>query len=121
MALDRKTSVGVGLATMALVWGTYSQVTPKVVDLRVGRAGDHDAAAAEKVARWTAGGLVVVISVLSKDATVFIMGGTAVIAFSWMHRHANLVNPETGMASVPSSRELMHAGVGDAAGYGPVG
>jgi hypothetical protein len=106
---------------MALVWGTYDQVCPKVVDLRVGRPGDHDAASAEKTARWTSGALVVVISLIAKDATVFIMGGTAVIAFSWMHRHANLVSNETGRASVPSSRELMHAGVPDPSGYGPVG
>ena len=108
--LDRKTSVGVGVATMGLVWGVYNQVCPKVADLRASRSGDAAAAASEKTARWTAGMLVVGVSLLTRDATVFILGGTAVVAFSWMHRHANMVNPNTGASTMPTARRTVHPG-----------
>lgn len=119
MALDRKTSVAVGLGAMGLVWGVYGQVCPKVADLRVGTPNDADATSAEKAARWTSGALVVGISLITRDATVFIMGGVAVVAFSWLHRHANAVNPTMGSAVTPSSRSVHAAPDGVTAGYSP--
>lgn len=117
--LDSKTSVAIGLGTMGLVWGIYGQVVPKVADLRVHASNDRDAASAEKAARWTSGGAVVAIALITRDPTVFIMGGTAVIAFSWLHRHANAVDPMTKTPIIPSSRETMHAGDGTPGGYTP--
>lgn len=116
MALERKTSVAVGLATMGLVWGVYGQVLPRVADLRAGDAHNDQAASAEKAARWTSGGLVVGVSLITKDPTVFIMGAVAVIAFSWLHRHANAIDPQLGTTVIPSSRAMMHDMV-PAAGY----
>lgn len=107
--LDPKTSIAVGLGLMGLVAYTYDQVLPEVADIRVANPGDSHIAAAEKTARWTAAGLVVLVSVIAADATVFIMGGTAVIALSWMHRHANFVHPTQGTVSLPSSRNTVHA------------
>ena len=106
--LDSKTSVAIGLGAMGLVWGIYGQVVPKIADLRVSAANDRDANSAEKAARWTSGGAVVVISLITRDATVFILGGSMVIAMSWLHRHANAVDPTTKTPIVPSSRDLVH-------------
>jgi hypothetical protein len=101
MALKRETSVGVGLAVMGLSWAVYTQVTPRVADLRVSRPNEVNALAAEKTARWTAGAIVVGVSLVTRDATVFIMGGIMVVALSWMHRQANMVNPATAGAFAP--------------------
>ncbi len=121
-ALNRQASVGVGLATIGLVGFTYGQFCPKVADMRVSNPNDREAAGSEKAARWTAGALVVLVSLISKDVTVFVMGGGALVAFSWQHRYANTYNPETGVASrMPDSRALVHAGDGVPAGYSPVG
>jgi hypothetical protein len=119
MSLPRQQAVGVGLATMGLVWGVYGQIMPSVADLRTGPSGETNATSAEKAARWTSGILVVGIGAITRDATVFIMGGVAVIAFSWLHRHANMVNPSMGSAVLPSSRRVHESTDGVSAGYTP--
>lgn len=116
--LDAKTSVAIGLGSMALVWGIYGQALPPLADVRVGGANDPDAASAEKAARWTSAAAVTVIAVIAKDATVAIMGGSMMIALSWLHRHANAVDPMTKTPIVPSSAQLVHAGDGAPEGYG---
>ena len=121
MSLDRKTSVGVGLATIGLVAVTYGQFCPNAADLRAGTPNDRMASGSEKAARWTAGALVTLVSLITKDPTVFVMGGSAVVAYSWQHRYANMVNPMTASALIPSSRQTVHAGDGLPAGYAPVG
>ena len=105
--LSRPASVGVGLALAGLTWGVYSQVMPTVTDLRVGPAGDRDAAAAEKAARWASGGLVVAVSLITRDATVFVFGASMVIVLSWVHRHANMHDPDASPTSMPASRRSM--------------
>lgn len=109
MPLDRKGSVGVGLAVAALVYGIYDQTVPPTVDIRVQQAGDRDLAAAEKNARWISAGLVGVVSIITMDATVFILGGSMVVALSWSKRHANHCAP--GMVqNMPSSRQVLSNG-----------
>lgn len=115
--LDRKTSVGVGLATMALVYGIYDQTVPATIDVRVQQAGDRDLAAAEKNARWISGAVVAGIALITMDATVFIMGAGMVIALSWSKRHANYCDPTRG-TSMPSSRQILDQG-NVSAGYSP--
>lgn len=105
---DRKTALAIGLATMGLVAYTYDQILPEVTDIRAAPEGNSTIASAERAARFTSAGLVIGISVISRDATVFIMGAVAVIALSWLHRHANMVNPTTGRLSLPSSRAMLH-------------
>jgi len=115
--LNRQTSVGVGLATAALVYGIYDQTVPRTVDIRVQQAGDRDLAAAEKNARWISGAAVLVVSLITMDATVFVLGATMVVALSWSKRHANYCQPG-GVANIPSSRQIQNADqVG--AGYTP--
>jgi hypothetical protein len=104
MALERKTSVAVGLATMAGVWMIYQNKLPAMVDVRANGNNDGDASAAEKTARWTSAVVVVGVSVLTGDMTVFIMGAIAIIGESWAHRHANAYDPMTGGVVVPPPR-----------------
>lgn len=116
MALKRETAVAVGLATMGLTWAVYSQVTPRVADLRVSKPNEPNAAAAEKTARWTAGMMIVGISVVTRDPVVFIMGGISLVALSWMTRHANTVNPMEVGNYMPTSPVSVHTGDGAPAG-----
>jgi hypothetical protein len=62
---------------------------------------------------------VVALSLITRDATVFILGGSAVVLFSWLHRHANAVDPMTKTPIIPSSRMTVHAGDGLPVGYSP--
>lgn len=91
-------SLTVGLATAALVYGIYMNALPPIVDLKTTPANDPQVAGTEKAAAWTAAAAVAGISLISKDATVFIIGGSMVIALSWWNKHANMVDPNFGMA-----------------------
>lgn len=98
--LKPEVSISVGLATGALVWSIYSKATPPVTDIRVGPPGDKDLDAARKAAAWTAAGAVAAISLIAKDPTVFILGGSMVVVVDWWTRHANEVNPLSGFVSM---------------------
>lgn len=105
MALKPEISLPVGLATAAVVYGIYMNALPPVVDLRATPANDGQVASTEKAAAWTAAAVVGGISLISKDATVFIIGGSMIIALSWWNKHANMVDPQFGMA-VPKGEML---------------
>jgi methyl coenzyme M reductase alpha subunit len=104
-----------------LVYGIYDQLLPNVTEIRVQAPGDRDIAAAEKTARWTSAAMVAAVAVISLDATVAIIGGAAVIMFSWAHRHANMVDPQLGTASAPSSRQVLQTAGPTVTGYTPGG
>jgi hypothetical protein len=91
-------SIGVGLAVGTVVYGIYQGALPPVADVRSLDAHNQDVAASERMAGWTAAAVVAGISLLAKDGTVFIIGGSMVIAMSLWHRHANAVNPVEGRA-----------------------
>jgi hypothetical protein len=121
MALKREVSLGVGLATAALVYAVYSRALPTLADVRAGAPADVQAGKSEKSAAWTATAVVAAVSLLSRDPTVFIIGGASVVGLSWLHRHANFVNPSQGAASMPTSRTVHNDLLNANAGYTPSG
>jgi hypothetical protein len=94
-------SIGLGLALAVAVVAIYDHMLPTVAETRVNQAGDRDLAAAERTATWTASVLVGAVSLLAKDATAFVIGGSVIVAHAWTHRHANHYDPEQGKISVP--------------------
>lgn len=121
MALKREVSLGVGLATAALVWGVYNSALPSIAEARVSAPSDNDLNAAERTATWTSAAVVAGVSLLAKDPTVFVLGGAMVVVLAWWHRHSNMVNPMTGLANIPSSRQVMNEINTANAGYTPAG
>lgn len=119
MALKREVSLGVGLATAALVWGVYNSALPSIADVRVGSPGDGDIAASERTATWTAAAVVAGVSLLAKDPTVFVLGGAMVVTLAWWHRHSNMHNPSLGSSFIPSAANVMGAAMDADAGYTP--
>lgn len=105
MALKPEISLPVGLACAAVVYGVYSNGLPPVVDIRTAQQNHPDVDAAERTAAWTSAAVVAGISLIARDPTVFIIGGSMVIAMSWWHRHANNVNPEWSLAVPHASDE----------------
>lgn len=101
--MKAEASLGMGLAVGVLVWGIYQHSVPALVDHRVGDVGDVNAAAAERAATWTAAAVVAGVSLIAKDPTVFVIGGSIMVVKSFLHRHANLVNAVTGRATAPGS------------------
>jgi hypothetical protein len=91
--LKPEVSIGVGLATAAIVLATYSHSLPSVADVRTASPNDTDINAARRTASWTSAGVVAAVSLIAKDPTVFVIGGGMVIALDWWHRYADQVNP----------------------------
>lgn len=96
--LPPQASIGVGLATSALVYSIYQKGLPPIADIRVAASQDRDIRASEKQATWTATGLVAGVSLIARDPDIFVIGGLTVIVLAWYHRHANMVSPLTGKA-----------------------
>lgn len=120
MALKREISLGVGLATAALVWGVFNVALPSVADARVAPPDDGDLRAAERAATWASAAAVAGVSLLAKDPTVFILGGSMVIVLAWWHKHSNHNDPTfSGSAMMPSSRSVMDPASAADSGYSP--
>lgn len=98
MALRPEASVGVGLATAALVASIYSRHLPTSADLRVADQGDPDAESARKQAMWASAGVVAAISLMTKDPTIFVIGGAMTVAIDWADRVDIWTNPFTKSA-----------------------
>jgi len=107
--LKPETSVMVGLGVAAGVAAIYSNALPTIADLRVGQQGDRDAASAERGAAWAAAALVVGISAITGDYTVLTIGGGTWLFMTWLHKHANEVDPRTGKASMSGGEPDMYA------------
>lgn len=103
MALAPTASLGMSLATLAVVQAIYSNATSPLNDIRSLDKNNTDVNASERAATWLAAGVVGGISLLAKDPTIFTIGGIGVIAMAWMHRHAdqvdNVTNSATGYAT----------------------
>jgi len=96
--LPPQASLGVGLATAGVVYAIYTKAMPPIADIRVADSQNRDLAASERLATWTAVGVVSGISLMAKDPDIFVIGGITTIALAWWHRHANMVSPLTGKA-----------------------
>lgn len=99
MSLKPETSVMVGLGVAAGVAAIYSNALPTIADLRVGQQDDRDASAAEKGAAWTSAALVGGVAAITGDGSVLVIGGVTWLFMTWLHKHANAVDPRTGTAS----------------------
>jgi hypothetical protein len=98
MALRPEMSVMVGLATATVVFAVHSKALPSTADVRSLPAHQNDLDAAERTASWISAATVAGISLITGDMTVFIIGGSMVIAMAWWNRHSNMVIPELGKA-----------------------
>jgi hypothetical protein len=99
MALAPRDSLALGMATGGIAFTVFNLSLPPLTDVRSAEPEDHDIFAAERTATWVAAGIVTGVALMAGDATVFIIGGTVVIAMAWLYRHANEVSPLSGNAT----------------------
>lgn len=104
-------SLGLGLATATVAYAIYQKGTPTHADIRVGKQGDDALETARKQSAWLAAGTVAGISLLAKDATIFIIGGLSVVALDWLTRSNNWTNPLSGRVDLnPFTTEVAERG-----------
>jgi len=101
--LKPEVSIGVALATGAIVAGVYFNALPPLTDVRVAPRQNRDVGASRKAAAWTAAGVTAAISLIAKDPTVFVVGAGMTVVMDWWYRHADAVDPRSGKASVVSA------------------
>lgn len=106
MALKPEVSMMVGLATATLVYGVYSNATPTLAEIRATPKENPQLDSSRKTAAWTSAAVVAGVSLIARDATVFILGGGMVVALDWWHRHGNMVNPTNNRATAPMMDQL---------------
>lgn len=96
MALKVETSLVVGLATAAVVYGIYQFNLPSNAATRASQAGNQHIESARKTATWEAAAVVGGISLLAGDPTVFVIGGGVLVMLDFAHRFANNTDNVTG-------------------------
>jgi hypothetical protein len=112
MGFKPEVSLAVALATATVVYAIHQNATPNLADVRSLESNNSDVQSAERTASWVSAGVVAGISLLAKDATIFIIGGSMVIAMAWMTRHADQVDTVTKRATSIKPTDI----VGNSAG-----
>ncbi len=89
-------SIVAGIATGALVIAIYQMNVGNVVQIHMTPAHDTNVEASRKKAAIQAVAAVSAVSLLTKDATIFILGGGMIVLLDWHVRHAAAAAPDTG-------------------------
>jgi hypothetical protein len=111
MSLKPEHSLGASLAVMALDYGITTMNMPTLSDTK--NSPPHNAAieSARKATIWTQVSVCAALSLLAKDANIFIFGAGFAVALDWYQRHANLVHPGTGQVTMPPEGGPVPGGV----------
>lgn len=89
-------SVLLGGVTVLTVLAIYGKTLPNTAMMHATQANDVNLESGRKKATITAEVLLGAISLITRDANVFILGGLTIIALDWHSRHANATSPTTG-------------------------
>lgn len=89
-------SIGIGIATMVAVYAIYDRSLPDAATMHATDAGDINIESGRKKATITSAGILAVITLLTKDVNVFILGGVTLFALDMHARHANASDKDTG-------------------------
>lgn len=105
-------SVMVGVAGVAVVYGIYQMNMPNLTEVHGAKAHNGSVASSQKKAMWGSAATVGALFLLTKDATVFTLGGLMFLYEEWSYRHANAVNPMSGKVQPlgPSAGQSMDMG-----------
>lgn len=95
-------SVMVGVSTAALVGFVYSYGIPNLATIGATQAQDLNIESGRKKAAWTGAVVVAGLSLLTRDKTVFVIGGVTLIALDFHARHAN-ATPPTSTSAIASN------------------
>ena len=104
MALKPEVSLTVAAATGALVYGIFQAELPSMADVHAAPANNTYVTRSVNVAGWTAAAVVAGVSLLAKDPTVFVVGGSLAAFLTWRAKHANMTNPATNQIVSPADQ-----------------
>lgn len=107
--------ISIALATGVMAYAAYQVAIPSAADIRSLEPNNKDVQSSERVAAWTAAGLVSLVALLTKSPAVFTVGGAVVVGTSWTARHADQVSSVSGKAAslIPAPAKGTEGVVGD--------
>jgi hypothetical protein len=103
--LNPSQSVGVGIGIAAVDLLIFQMHLPPITDIRTAsptnpanpaKPGNPDVETARRQAVMYCVGINGLISLITRDWNVFLIGGIATVSMSYISAHANAVNPLTG-------------------------
>jgi hypothetical protein len=89
-------SIIIGLATGITVYAVYDRSLPNAAQMHATDPGDVNIEAGRKKATMTSAAVLGVVTLLTKDVNVFILGAVVLFALDMHARHANASNNVTG-------------------------
>lgn len=89
-------SVLLGGVTVVMVLAVYGKTLPSTAVMHATAANDSNLEASRKKATITAEVLLGALSLITRDANIFILGGLTIVALDFQARHANAAAPDTG-------------------------
>lgn len=102
--LNPSQSVAIGVGMGALDLWIFNQHLPSTADIRTAPAGNDDVETGRRQATIMAVGINGLVSVMTRDWNVFLIGGAVTAAMSILIAHANAVHPETGTMTAPGEQ-----------------
>lgn len=100
------------------VFTVYGGKVGPVADVHMSTPGDPNINAAVKKAGWTALALVGVLTFLTRDLNVLIVGGGAIVLEHTMYLHAEMANPANGQITVNQAAYAPAVGLATLAAVG---
>jgi hypothetical protein len=89
-------SIAIGIATMVTVYTIYDRSLPDSATMHATDSGDINIDAGRRKATQTSAAVLGVITLLTKDVNVFILGAVMLFALDMHARHANASDKDTG-------------------------
>jgi hypothetical protein len=99
--LNPSQAVGVGIGISALDLLIFSHFVPGVADIRSANPQNTDVETGRRQATIYCVGINGLVSLMTRDWNVFLIGGATTAAMSWLVVHANMIHPQTGTMMGP--------------------
>jgi hypothetical protein len=99
-------SVGIGIGIGAVDLLVFEKHLPAMADVRTADPQDTDIDSSRRAATLTCIAINGLVSVMTRDWTVFLIGGAVTVAMSWGFAHANTVHPATGTTAAPGDTAM---------------
>ena len=91
---SQSVAIGVGIGVVDAF--IFSHGLPNMADVRSAKPQNKDVDATRRQATAACIAVNGLVSVMTRDWDVFLIGGVVTVALSWLYVHANSVDPATG-------------------------
>jgi hypothetical protein len=91
---SQSVAIGVGIGVVDAF--VFAHGLPNMADVRSAKPQNNDIDATRRQATGACIAINGLVSVMTRDWDVFLIGGIVTVALSWLYVHANAVDPSTG-------------------------